>query len=125
MRISDWSSDVCSSDLFHGCLDFARHGRKERLAVTDQLRPPPALILRHSRASPPQNRQRKSPAGSLRRGSFRLGRWPRGLFLAFAFGTLFDHHVVRREVLALHLAERIVAERRFGDRKSTRLKSSH
>src|SRR3546814_6691538 len=31
-----------------------------------------------------------------------------------AFGTLFDHHVVRREVLALHLAERIVAERRFG-----------
>src|SRR3546814_3605691 len=84
MRISDWSSDVCSSDLversrdapwarhqFHGCLDFARHERKERLAVTDQLRPPPALILRHSRASPPQNRQRKSPARSLRRGPFR------------------------------------------------------
>src|SRR3546814_11020096 len=104
MRISDWSSDVCSSDLversrdapwarhqFHGCLDFARHERKERLAVTDQLRPPPALILRHSRASPPQNRQRKSPARSLRRGSFRLGRWPSGLFLAFAFGPPFAH----------------------------------
>src|SRR3546814_6449531 len=84
------------------------------LDVTEQLRPPPSLILRHPRASPPLNRQRKSPARSLRRGSLRLGRWPRGLFLAFAFGTLFDHHVVRREVLALHLAERIVAERRFG-----------
>src|SRR3546814_18938260 len=36
MRISDWSSDVCSSDLPDGCLDFARHERIERWGAPAQ-----------------------------------------------------------------------------------------
>src|SRR3546814_14531203 len=33
MRISDWSSDVCSSDLFAGALDFSGSGLNGRMQL--------------------------------------------------------------------------------------------
>src|SRR3546814_8798446 len=66
---------------------------------------------------PPQNRQKKKPRRIAPAGlclSRRPIRSARGLFRLAAFGALLDQHVVGREVLALHLAERIVAHRGFG-----------
>src|SRR3989344_8095548 len=39
--------------------------------------------------------------------------WPRSLLLALTFGTVDHRDIVGGEVLALHLAQRIVADRRF------------
>src|SRR3546814_14307747 len=36
MRISDWSSDCCSSDLESGCMDLARIGEGLAIGVVDR-----------------------------------------------------------------------------------------
>src|SRR3546814_11669884 len=45
MRISDWSSDVCSSDLATGDDDFAPRDVLLRLAIAHQLRGNGAALL--------------------------------------------------------------------------------
>src|SRR3546814_19711249 len=50
MRISDWSSDVCSSDLyFDGCLDYARHERTKEgslMSLRSRASRPRLLVTR-------------------------------------------------------------------------------
>src|SRR3546814_19972965 len=59
---------------------------------------------------PTKKPHRIAPAGLI---FVRPSGW-RGLFSLAAFRALFDHHLVGGEVLALHLAERVVADRGFG-----------
>src|SRR3546814_17330096 len=65
MRISDWSSDVCSSDLIrgndHACSHLERNGRSESLNDLS------AGKIRGGRAGPGRRRQRR---GGRRRQAF-------------------------------------------------------
>src|SRR3546814_8964654 len=47
MRISDWSSDVCSSDLVEAHGPFARLGPRDRDLPPRLLRPPAAPVRRN------------------------------------------------------------------------------
>src|SRR3546814_12459880 len=48
MRISDWSSDVCSSDLFvAGKLDEARQRGRQHQTLADQFAAPLRLQVEH------------------------------------------------------------------------------
>src|SRR3546814_6753543 len=50
MRISDWSSDVCSSDLFHA-LKVGRLRKLESLSLADQLGPGQWAIAENAEAT--------------------------------------------------------------------------
>src|SRR3546814_11653154 len=65
MRISDWSSDVCSSDLGYGALKGAASRWRCQSSAKFSLMTRPALV------SP-------SEPGVLRRGHLRMGRLRRG-----------------------------------------------
>src|SRR3546814_4811044 len=67
MRISDWSSDVCSSDL--ACLRFLRTGRTAAQVFRPSSIEPPPRASAPGRTTPRRQR-RGTPAGvSTRRGS--------------------------------------------------------
>src|SRR3546814_3301410 len=59
MRISDWSSDVCSSDLFHPVI-AARTGDEDALVVEGAV--PPGLIV-HWLPPPTDKSKKKRPKG--------------------------------------------------------------
>src|SRR3546814_8804699 len=106
MRISDWSSDVCSSDL-----------RREELLARDELK---RLLL---------GRQAKDNAGSAGARA-RLdavlaleGQLSRPAeLLSSGYGL---PQRAEREALAAQAAQRAQRLREQGDRKSTRLNYSH
>src|SRR3546814_2022816 len=102
MRISDWSSDVCSSDLlyWHAFVlrDHLWHGHdfSRRMAVI--------RLLEDAAAAPPNGMQQRSWGGAAGR-AYRTGP-------AFALGIAAT-------------TEQQLAWLRRVDRKSTRLNSSH
>src|SRR3546814_3425540 len=84
MRISDWSSDVCSSDLILGLLLPVFEGARRRLDLdrasadpeggADLSRP----CDRPLRPSPAYQLQQPRLRGAVRRGEQRVGRHHRG-----------------------------------------------
>src|SRR3546814_1652423 len=117
MRISDWSSDVCSSDLIdgpHGNF-WLREGKGPILCIAGGSGLAPLLSLLQDAA----NRR-------VRRDCILLfgGRGERDLYAADAISAIrsgwtasFDYWPV--------LSEETHPNYRQGDRKSTRLNSSH
>src|SRR3546814_1408989 len=95
MRISDWSSDVCSSDLLGGDLGTAHDGGQRTLRLLQR------------RAEMLQLRLHEPPGGRRQQTRDAFGRGMRA---------------VRRREGIVHVD---IAERRklLGDRKSTRLNS--
>src|SRR3546814_9207789 len=100
MRISDWSSDVCSSDLRDGC-----YGPVSSLGLT-----PDGLADRHF----PIGMAVGVAVAALALGVRHLRAAPAGDRLLLAIGGL----AAIRAVAAVWLPH-------LGDRKSTRLNSSH
>src|SRR3546814_5034339 len=114
MRISDWSSDVCSSDLDHAFLD-------QRIEIDDAV---PEFLAEH------QHRDRLDLAG-LDQGQ-QLERLVEGAEAAgedaHRAGAEQEVHLAQSEIVELKAQRRgNVAIRRLfvRDRKSTRLNSSH
>src|SRR3546814_6651448 len=116
MRISDWSSDVCSSDLLVGELvgEIGRDvGDQRRHMVGDQANPALALAQRLGMAV---------ALGDVSEGIDEAAGGQR-------MGANFQHAAIEQELLKL--ADRPAAGvtavgcEQGQDRKSTRLKSSH
>src|SRR3546814_1791835 len=110
MRISDWSSDVCSSDLAAGSADLEEgdpgdQPRAQQLAGADRL----AGALRRGAAAP---RPARAPAD--RAGDHRGTRAPPGGFHPRL-------RALRQAAVAAAAAGGVAAV----NRKSTRLNSSH
>src|SRR3546814_1648763 len=107
MRISDWSSDVCSSDLVHRLIDAAPH-----IIVSDELRSPS-----------PQPGVRAFPDAAVTLHGYKvrteargLKDWPAIMAVASAFpGAISSPSLTGGITLKLG----------GQDRKSTRLNSSH
>src|SRR3546814_7989112 len=103
MRISDWSSDVCSSDLTHGEIVGRGHDR------------PPVYI----RAPEDEIARRQI----LQRAIGTIGPPPRDL-ADLAKAARIDDRIEPRP--RVHLAPAVLARDLLGpDRQSTRLNSSH
>src|SRR3546814_3860217 len=118
MRISDWSSDVCSSDLFGG-------GRRVG-ALLGTVVP---MLADAVEIAP---RLTKQPAGPVFIGAkFVLDAFQRGILLGLARVELIGHRARSdqrdRRIDRTHRGgEAIVLEHEIiEDRKSTRLNSSH
>src|SRR3546814_6774941 len=113
LRISDWSSDVCSSDLFENAYAFAMRGddaRARGIATLDDLaRQAPRLTL-------------GSDLEFLERPEWAAVRDAYGL--RFAATQRYTPSFMYR-ALASGRADVISAFSSDGDRKSTRLNSSH
>src|SRR3546814_15308883 len=58
MRISDWSSDVCSSDLLKNWCHVTHSQRSVRLRVGAESDPPPSTTQSKNRHAPPPRRYR-------------------------------------------------------------------
>src|SRR3546814_2160826 len=98
MRISDWSSDVCSSDLprFSAIIELRAHGAKPRLR--DAVR---RAAVRGDEAAPPQPVEQRQ--AGVRKNVAVAGEAQRLHDMAGFAAPMADH----------------------ADRKSTRLNSSH
>src|SRR3546814_10537353 len=128
MRISDWSSDVCSSDLFlktGRALEFVPHAAAEEPRRSNQpLRP--VAVDRINLVGEIANIGKYRPAGIRRQfaaqAEQRIGGHPRRSHIAqtFEFGALVAR-IQRRRELQPATKLKLVNE----DRKSTRLNSSH
>src|SRR3546814_6170133 len=119
MRISDWSSDVCSSDLLHG-LHIAPYLFSQTHTGHDPDRKRKLLLNKHEIE---RLRSRVDPEHlSLVPLSiyFKDGRAKVELALAKGRRT---HD--KRQVIAERDAERQLQRAKRGDRKSTRMKYSH
>src|SRR3546814_4860545 len=103
MRISDWSSDVCSSDL-EACLDERGEGGSATNGVGDRQPEPPAFRAeqRFGLAAAKACGVEADPAAA-----------DRGIGAAAEADRQFDHLFDRGQ------------RETFQDRKSTRLNSSH
>src|SRR3546814_1074523 len=117
MRISDWSSDVCSSDLEHGA----------DLVIAEILGQIAPVETAEALAAP--DKVRKKPLAGAGGECVQRGRLARGSMLAQIFIELrlvADHGFSAR-LLLLPLGGQGFAcgPRCYGDRKSTRLTSSH
>src|SRR3546814_1379927 len=104
MRISDWSSDVCSSDLYSGEPDFGLHG------ITDGIEIQPYAVI-----MPSASRDDKL--------------WPEADWQK-VFARLHEHDLdlklLSGSPAETEGARQLVAGNpRAQDRKSTRLNSSH
>src|SRR3546814_7610874 len=110
MRISDWSSDVCSSDLSEACRNHAHLERKVN---------PPAQKIGHfvmDDTLPEGKVSSMTVCGSLRRQSVS----PRNGSLA---QTLYGRSSIGAGAFAAITTQALSTDR--ADRKSTRLNSSH
>src|SRR3546814_11420358 len=67
MRISDWSSDVCSSDLNCFRRQIGDHGRADALSRFHQPVPVPAALHGRPPLSAVRNLKRARPGGVIRR----------------------------------------------------------
>src|SRR3546814_2741262 len=117
MRISDWSSDVCSSDLFAGVGERTREGNDfyhemEESKVLDKV----AMVFGQMN-EPPGNRLRVALTGLTMAEKFR----DEGRDILFFVDNIYRYTLAGTEVSAL-LGRMPSA---VGDRKSTRLNSSH
>src|SRR3546814_7671054 len=102
MRISDWSSDVCSSDLFF-------FGRVEKLSVSPaHFTPVSGQLFRFYSADCRSN----SSIITFRNQYFNESSIARGLHLG-------------RHLFGFHLIKDVTESKVCADRKSTRLNSSH
>src|SRR3546814_1892868 len=110
MRISDWSSDVCSSDLGRGAGTTGRSGAVVALLPTR----PPITGARPSRFASPVRPRHDERGTTTRSRSVEIGRdRSRSVDLTTVVWTSF---VLRDPFLVLDQQK---------DRKSTRLNSSH
>src|SRR3546814_7908487 len=99
MRISDWSSDVCSSDLVVGRLDeFVVPAQRQR--ERDDVARPDAVATLHEGAGPERAIDER-------------------------IGLAVDEFGSRERAARDQAPRRLVGDRRTGDRKSTRLNYSH
>src|SRR3546814_8436937 len=124
MRISDWSSDVCSSDLPGGAVRQPQRARRRRC---------PTAGRRPRMAQPGAARDRHGPAGL---EQIKVG-WNRRRRSTDPVDLLYPPASVQAADLAgqpaellriahdVDVAEAAVAFVTEGDRKSTRLNSSH
>src|SRR3546814_1345283 len=132
MRISDWSSDVCSSDLNedeigggnrqirpHGLLD--RRPSRQRMGGMRQLLQADRATDRHHHAPEAQRARYPYPGQG--------GRYYRHPAMLIGFGELGGidaaEHPVAPFGLGRGIAKRLGAYHPVEDRKSTRLNSSH
>src|SRR3546814_1604788 len=123
MRISDWSSDVCSSDLLRGGdivtgLVYAgitaalAHGYALDYGLTGYSALPPGIRKNLARGKPlPPGIQKKIVPGSL------LSRLPRY--------SGYEWRVAGSDLILVAVATAVVADVLYEDRQSTRLHSSH
>src|SRR3546814_3206602 len=102
MRISDWSSDVCSSDLIRASTSRAGRSDMGGARAADRL-----LGMEIS----PLNRRRLQNFRANARGF-----WSLWIFLALFVLTLFAEFIANDRPFLVYYG---------GDRKSTRLNSSH
>src|SRR3546814_10527721 len=103
MRISDWSSDVCSSDLFvAGKLDEARQRGRQHQKLADQFAAPLRLQVEHKAEALVRHE---------RKGMRRIDRLRR------------QHRKNLLVEMVLQPGRVFIAK--IADRKSTRLNSSH
>src|SRR3546814_7962416 len=118
MRISDWSSDVCSSDLAAKDRQLSRGHRRAEGGARELRRRPPAVADRPARNLQPDAREPRR-SGDARRHT----RPPGGRDAP----RRADYRARRREPRqSPELRARVTgAEPADGDRKSTRLNSSH
>src|SRR3546814_7852056 len=107
MRISDWSSDVCSSDLRGDEAVFVAQGDRRAVRSVAQVLAGGAVVERHRRHAA-GHRLERDVAERLRQ--------------AREQEQVGAGEVARQRFAALHAAE---DEVRVLDRKSTRLNSSH
>src|SRR3546814_8003502 len=114
MRISDWSSDVCSSDLLAAELQFDPLAR--RIEPFDHQRPATGQIDHRRHAVEHDGRRRQAAAG--RRLAEHHGA---------ALGRLLRRQRQFAAIAADHLARDLAAldPALVDDRKSTRLNSRH
>src|SRR3546814_5175329 len=103
MRISDWSSDVCSSDLFGGDAGVVGGFVELTRRVPDHFE----MIL-----SPDNPHYKELPGLAVLIG---------GMWIANLSYWGFNQYIIQRALAAKSLAE----AQRGVDRKSTRLNSSH
>src|SRR3546814_7775439 len=123
MRISDWSSDVCSSDLGRNLSRSVRPGAERVLiAALARVAPPPVFLdARHPR----RVRLQQGRAERLRRqGGDTLGQALEAATFAGAQLRQRQHGIVAPDLGALLHCPRLRAQQEVGDRKSTRLNSS-
>src|SRR3546814_4654955 len=112
-RISDWSSDVCSSDLHNPCADS-----------TSTFPNCEAQALVHRDRSDQLYAERDVIAWHDHLGTFRQVHFARHIGRAeVELGTVVGEE--RRVAAAFVLREHIDLSVELGDRKSTRLNSSH
>src|SRR3546814_5710067 len=105
MRISDWSSDVCSSDL--------------------SMRQNPLLPAREDRRLRPMERVLEAQAGMLQRAYPFTAIAKHGLIHDCIGDTPVVVFARDKSMRSLLDGERIARSKRLPDRKSTRLTSSH
>src|SRR3546814_2696441 len=143
MRISDWSSDVCSSDLDllsfldAGPAALSKSGRNPHIKPTRAISGP-AISRRSVRVAAPPN-DRNWPRGTILtvgHSTLPIERFT-ALLAAYAIERLVDVRTVPRsrhnpqfnaDALAASLADAPLLYAALpapGDRKSTRLNSSH
>src|SRR3546814_2047329 len=96
MRISDWSSDVCSSDLFHA-LKVGRLRKLESLSLADQLGPGQWAIAENAEATLRQLGERGDIIKRIHRGLTEHGI-ERGASSYVLAGESLDDPVVGRLV---------------------------
>src|SRR3546814_8384387 len=143
MRISDWSSDVCSSELQPPCVARALHHVTPGKA-TDRYAAPRGVAVCDGRDIEVMARDMGDFAGAIEIADLRIGadEAPQlaALVIKFVRGgnERHDAHPGERQDRSGILPERdgigaahppggheIEADRKQGDRKSTRLNSSH
>src|SRR3546814_4432641 len=125
MRISDWSSDVCSSDLFRfgptGTRDHQPYPRPAASKAAIRLWAKNGSVYLHRVSDISEHIQNSTLTAATKSGGLRLSLGGRR--------TLFKHFVDEAERLRFVRRIEFVAVHRlfdlFKDRKSTRLNSSH
>src|SRR3546814_6404678 len=108
MRISDWSSDVCSSDLFAmavRCID----DDQVAFRIYQRFGPLQPLVAHRRRGSHAQ------AAGSILRG----------LWISYSLFNILDRDEANAMIMPIDNQQLFDAPLMQEDRKSTRLNSSH
>src|SRR3546814_7418593 len=132
MRISDWSSDVCSSDLF-ALVIAVEHGERDAIgpspiAVPQRDDAGPRRRFEHQRGTIARNRARMAfePEAVIGKAppAETIARIAGGLTQGAAIGTRRAHAGMVGD-LQDRFRQHLRALSHHGDRKSTRLNSSH